>query len=64
MSAGHVTLAGEVLIARPHSVLFRNDEDDREHWIPRAVCVDGDTLDEGDTDVIVGAWFVKKEGIA
>ena len=32
-------------------------------WIPRSLCVDGDTLGEGDTDVIVAQWFADKEGL-
>jgi hypothetical protein len=34
-----------------------------EHWIPRSVCMDGDTLSEHDTDICVRSWFVDKESI-
>lgn len=55
-------LTGEVVRATSYAVLFR-DESGREWWIPRSVCLDGDSLDEGDTDLVVATWFCEKEGI-
>ena len=34
-----------------------------EVWVPRSVCVDGDTIDKGDTDLVVQSWFAEKEGL-
>lgn len=32
-------------------------------WVPRSVCTDGQTLQPGDTDIIVQEWFAEKEGL-
>lgn len=55
-------LHGEVIKATPAAVLFR-DETGRECWLPRSVCLDGDAVDEGDTDLVVAEWFAAKEGL-
>lgn len=57
------TLIGEVL--RPtteRAVLFRL-ETGVEKWIPRSVCLDGDVISEGDTELVVAEWFCEKEGL-
>lgn len=38
-------------------------KDLKQVWIPRSVCQDGDTLKEGDTDIMVAEWFAEKEGL-
>jgi hypothetical protein len=38
-------------------------EDFDERWVPRKVCLDGASLDEGDTDVVVADWWLKQEGM-
>lgn len=55
-------LVGEVLRVSPRAVLFRTDTG-IETWIPRSVCLDGDTIDVGDTDLVVAEWFCEKEGL-
>lgn len=56
------TIAGEVIKTTPKAVLVELLTGG-EHWIPRRVCLDGDVIDEGDTDLIVAEWFCEKEGI-
>jgi hypothetical protein len=34
---------------------------DTDTWLPRAHIQDGDTLDEGDTDIIVAGWLAIRE---
>lgn len=55
-------LVGEVLRVSPRAVLFRADAG-TEAWIPRSVCLDGDTIDVGDTDIVAAEWFCEKEGL-
>lgn len=58
---GQVTLEAEITRTTDSAVLV--DLDDRELWVPRSVCLEGDALDVGDTDIIVAAWFAEKEGL-
>lgn len=56
-------LTGEVL--RPtteRAILFRC-ENGVEHWIPRKVCLDGDVIGEGDTELVVATWFCEQKGL-
>lgn len=40
-------------------VAWENNSGNTEtKWIPRSLCEDGDTLDEGDKDLSVALWFV------
>lgn len=59
---GQSTLSGEVIKVTDGAVLFVTD-DDREVWVPRSVCLDGDEAEEGDTDLIVADWWLEKEGL-
>ena len=59
---GQTVLAGEVMKTTDAAILFVT-EDGTEKWIPRRVCIDGASIDEGDTDVIVADWWLKQEGM-
>lgn len=63
MSRGQVTVSGEVIRTTDRAFLFRAD-DESETWIPRSVCIDGDDVEEGDTDILVARWFADQEGLA
>ena len=58
---GQTTIEVEITRATDAAVLV--ELDDREVWIPRSVCLEGDALDVGDTDLIVADWFLEKEGL-
>lgn len=58
---GQSTIEAEIIRATDAAVLV--DLGDREIWIPRSVCLEGDALDVGDTDLIVADWFAKQEGL-
>lgn len=58
---GQTTIEAEITRATDAAVLV--ELDDREVWIPRSVCLEGDALDVGDTDLIVADWFLEKEGL-
>ena len=32
-------------------------------WVPRSVCMDGDALTEGDTDITVKSWYASRDGL-
>lgn len=57
-------LTGEVVRALEQAVLFKSDTDSREHWIPRSVCVDGNFIEDDDTEIVVEDWFLIQESIA
>jgi len=59
---GQSTIEAEITRATDAAVLV--DLGDREVWIPRSVCLEGDALDVGDTDLIVADWFIEKEGLS
>ena len=58
---GQSTVEAEITRATDAAVLV--DLGDRELWIPRSVCLEGDALDVGDTDLIVADWYVQQEGL-
>lgn len=58
---GQTTIEAEIIRATDAAVLV--DFEGREVWIPRSVCLEGDALDVGDTDMIVADWFLEKEGL-
>ena len=37
--------------------------DGEEQWVPRSVCLDGDSLNVGDEDLVVENWWLRKAGI-
>lgn len=55
------TIKCEVLKLRDASFLIRINGEER--FVPRRVCLDSDGVDEGDTDLIVADWWLKKEGL-
>ena len=59
---GQTTLDCLVVKTTPHAVLIMTEDFD-ERWVPRKVCLDGASLDEGDTDVVVADWWLKQEGM-
>ncbi len=62
-SLGQETVSGEVLDTTTEAILFVRD-DGTEFWVPRSVCIDGDQADEGDTDLIIATWWLKRAGLA
>jgi len=58
---GQSTIEAEIIRTTDAAVLV--DLGDREVWIPRSVCLEGDALDVGDTDLIVADWFIEQEGL-
>lgn len=59
---GQTTLSGLVVKTTDAAVLFQPD-DGAEFWVPRRVCLDGDSLEEADTDIVVADWWLKKERV-
>lgn len=59
---GQTTIEAEIIGATDAAVLVVIG--DREVWIPRSVCLEGDKLEEGDTDLLVADWFVRQEGLS
>ncbi|MGF7007180.1 hypothetical protein [Aminobacter sp. BE322] len=51
---GQQTLSGDVVKVTDGAVLFVTD-DGSEFWVPRSVCLDGQAIDEGDTEIIVAS---------
>lgn len=47
------TLSGEIIRVTDKAILFENDANGQQTWIPRSVCLDGDALNVGDSDVII-----------
>lgn len=62
-SLGQETVSGEVLDTTTEAILFVCD-DGTEFWVPRSVCINGDQADEGDTDLIIATWWLKRAGLA
>lgn len=58
---GQTTLSGEVKRVTEGAILF-DPEDGDEFWLPRRVCLDGASVDEGDVDIVVADWWLKQEG--
>jgi hypothetical protein len=61
MSERTTTLAGLVIHTSDTAVRFRG-EDGVAFWVPRSVCSDGAEVEDGDTDLVVADWWLKKEG--
>lgn len=57
---GQTTLEGLVVKTTDAAILFQ-PADGEEFWIPRRVCLDGASLDEADSDVVVADWWLKQE---
>lgn len=57
------TYKGEVLRITDSAVHFLFDVDDAKYWVPRSVCLDGDSVEVGDTDRVIQDWWAKKEGV-
>ncbi len=55
------TIAAEIKKTTDRAVLVVIEGE--EHWIPRSVCLDGDSLSVGDDDLIVADWWLEKNGI-
>lgn len=58
---GQTTVEAEVTRTTDAAVLVTIDGD--EHWVPRSVCLSGEDIQEGDTDLIVANWWLQKEGL-
>lgn len=61
--AKQATLSGLITRTTESAVLMELD-DGSEYWVPRSVCISGDTITEGDTDILVACWFLDKEGVS
>ncbi|CDZ55051.1 hypothetical protein [Neorhizobium galegae] len=59
---GQTTLAGEVTKTTDGAVFFVQDNG-TELWVPRSVCLQGEDVDEGDTDLVVADWWLEKNGV-
>lgn len=55
------TISGLVLKTTHDAVLFHTT-DNVEFWVPRSVCLDGDSVDDGDEDLVIANWWLEKEG--
>jgi len=55
------TIEAEITRATDRAVLIVYEGD--EVWVPRSVCLEGDSLSVGDTDLIVADWWLEKEGL-
>ncbi len=58
---GQTTLSGEVKKTTDDAVLFLTDAG-TEFWVPRSVCLDGQSIDEGDSDIAVATWWRAERG--
>lgn len=59
-----VTLDDVRVIRVTDRAVLLTQGDDREVWVPRSVCEDGDSLDVGDTDICVSRWFAEREELS
>lgn len=55
------TIQAEITKTTERAVLIVYE--DEEYWVPRSVCLDGDSLQVGDDDLIVADWWLEKEGL-
>lgn len=57
---------GRVRRTTPDAVLIRpqGGTSDEDFWCPRRVIRDGDTLEQGDTDLDIETWWLRKKGLA
>ena len=58
---GQTTLSGEIIRTSDSAVLF-DPGDDEPFWVPRRCCLDGSTLEDGDSDICVADWWLEQEG--
>jgi hypothetical protein len=56
-------IGGEVVKTTDAAVLVDLKDGSDQKWVPRSVCEDGDSLEEGDDDLRVEKWFAEKEGL-
>lgn len=61
--SGQRLLTGEVIYTTDDAIRFQSDDMADAVWIPRRCAINGDLVDDGDTEVEVAAWFCDKEGI-
>lgn len=59
---GQSAISGVVVRTTDAAILFRNADTGDELWVPRSVCLDGAQASEGDTDLLVADWWLRKEG--
>lgn len=59
---GQTTLDCLVLKTTDFAVLILTDQHE-EKWVPRKVCLDGSSIDDGDEDIVVADWWLKQEGL-
>lgn len=55
------TIDAEIIRAADRAVLIVYE--DAEVWVPRSVCLEGNSISVGDTDLIVADWWLEKEGL-
>lgn len=55
------TIYHEITRTTDKAVLIVVDGEDQ--WVPRSVCLDGDSLNVGDEDLVVENWWLRKAGI-
>ena len=58
---GQTTLEGLVEKTTDAAILFLPSTGS-EFWVPRKVCLDGDSVEEADEDLVVADWWLKQEG--
>ena len=59
--AARTTIYYEITETTDEAVLIVVDGE--EQWVPRSVCLDGDSLNVGDEDLVVENWWLRKAGI-
>lgn len=60
-SFAQTTIPTEIIRTTDDAVLAEIEGD--EVWVPRKVCLDGASVNVGDTDIIVADWWLEKEGL-
>ena len=64
MSDSWEVLDGYVVdAATERAILIKKIRTGATTWVPRSVCECGDELGLHDRDIVVRAWFVRKEGL-
>lgn len=58
---GQTTITAEIIKTTEKAVLI--EVDGAEHWVPRKVCLDGDSLVIGDEDLVVADWWLEQAGL-
>lgn len=56
------TVAGYTVVHHTGGALLIG-KGDVQHWVPRSVVIDGETISDGDTDLVIRTWFCEREGI-